>query len=123
MALDDVPQEVIARALVPFLTYQDANALRRTSRELLGAILRAPLVDCITPVARPAAWRRAFPRALAVGLTPAAARDAAIGEALAGVTRVAVVGGVKFDTELAILLLAGKVKQRRRPFLRDEERW
>ena len=116
MALDKLPLDVVSHVLIPFLTLLDANAFRLVCRVARAAVLAAPLNDASTAVPRPAAWRRAFPRAQAVGLTPTAACDPSLGAALAGVTRVAIVGGPPFDSGLAAML-ASLAKQRRRRVL------
>ena len=113
MALDKLPHDIVAHVLVPYLTLLDANTFRLVSRAAHAAVLSAPMEDGRTPVTRPAAWRRAFPRARAVGLTPSAASDSSLCAALAGVTRVAVVGGTDFEVEVAAML-SSLAKQRRR---------
>ena len=124
-SLLSLPPHLCAVLIAPFLTYGDADRLRLTCSELAEVVRAAPLVDVATLVEKPSAWRRAFPRACAVSLSPKAANLPGLAETLNGVLRVAVLGRPRgLDASLAALLppaattaLAQHTGRRRRALL------
>lgn len=118
LELLDLPADVLSQALIVFLSLGDASSLRAASVECRELVAAAPLCDAASVVRRLPAWRRAFPRARAVGLSPAAAAEPALATFLCGVTRVVVAGTASsLDPDLAVALSTlsqlGRRQQRR----------
>jgi hypothetical protein len=105
LELLDLPADVLSQVLIVFLSLGDASSLRAASVSCCELVAAAPLCDAASVVRRLPAWRRAFPRARAVGLSPAAAAEPALAAFLCGVTRVVVAGAASsLDADLAAAL-------------------